>query len=375
MKKVAIVGAGPAGLRAAEVLAESGVSAVTVFDQRPSAGRKFLVAGRGGLNLTHSEPLAQFVTRYSAGPWERMLRVFGPEDLRVWAAGRGVETFVGTSGRVFPVEKQAARLLRRWIARLRELGVDFRVKNRLTAIRPGPLVGLQIDGAWHEFDAVILALGGASWPETGSDGSWPAMLTGHGISITPWQPANCGWEVDWPAEFLERFDGLPLKNLAVTAAGHRVRGELLITKYGLEGGALYQLGSRLRKMEKPLLEINFRPDATRPVSLERLPAPVRWLLKNRARGIQDVHSFPLPLQKPRPIDEAISSAGGVAWDELDETLQLYKAPGVFVCGEMIDWEGPTGGYLLQGCFTTATVAAQGAVARVAASVKPPATTG
>lgn len=360
MKKIAVVGAGTAGLRAAEVLAEAGSCSVTVFDQRPSAGRKFLIAGRGGLNLTHSEPLEKFMTRYSSGPWERMLRVFGPENLRAWAGALGAETFVGTSGRVFPMEKQAARLLRRWVAKLRELGVVFHVKNQLEAIYVGQRIGLQIDGIWHDFDAAILALGGASWPETGSDGLWPEILAAHGIKIAPWQPANCGWEVEWPSDFLEKFDGMPLKNLAVTADGHRVRGELLITKYGLEGGALYQLGSWLRAMEKPLVEIDFRPDSTRPVRIGRLPSAIRWLLENRA-GLADVHSFPLPLRGPRPVAEAISSAGGVAWEELDDALQLKKLPGVFVCGEMIDWEAPTGGYLLQGCFTTATMAARGVV--------------
>lgn len=361
VRRVAIVGAGPAGLRAAEVLAESGGCVATVFDQRPSGGRKFLVAGRGGLNLTHSEALEKFVTRYSAGPWERILNVFGPKELRAWAAALGVETFVGTSGRVFPMEKQAARLLRRWIAKLRELGVEFCVKSRLEAIRAGRPIGVQINEVWLEFDAVILALGGASWPETGSDGLWPAFLATHGIHITPWQPANCGWEIDWPAGFLEKFEGAPLKNLAVTASDQRVRGELLITKYGLEGGALYQLGARLRAMEKPCIEIDFRPDSARSVAIEKLAPAARWLLEN-SPGVQDAHVFPLSLKNPRPVAEAISCAGGITWDELDDSLQLRKCPGIFVCGEMIDWEAPTGGYLLQGCFTTATVAAFGALA-------------
>jgi uncharacterized flavoprotein (TIGR03862 family) len=383
--EVLVIGGGPAGLRAAELTSAAGFRTI-LADRMPSVGRKFLVAGKGGLNLTHSEPLEKFVTRYGDdGRWQSLLADFFPDDLRAWAEGLGIETFIGTSGRVFPTTKQAAPLLRRWIARLKEQKVDFRVRHEWTGLVPreGWDVSFRTpkgDAILHA-RAVVLALGGGSWPETGSNGSWTSILGNAGITITPLVPANCGYEVDWPANFLHESDGKPLKNIVATAGTESVAGELLVTKYGLEGGALYQLGRALRGMEKPLLTLDLKPAFSAQQLVDKLNAHSGASLDNAARawklspaakallGLCPVpsanalaalaKSFPLALRGPRPIDEAISSAGGVAWAELDEGLMLRRLPGVFCAGEMIDWEAPTGGYLLQGCFATATRAARG----------------
>jgi uncharacterized flavoprotein (TIGR03862 family) len=386
---VLIIGGGPAGLRAAEVANAAGAR-VVVCDAQRSVGRKFLIAGRGGLNLTHAEPVENFPARYVDEPdrWRDLLREFGPDDLRAWAAELGVETYVGTSGRVFPIGQKAAGLLRAWLRRLRASGVEFRSGSRLVGL------GREPDGWRAEFqtvdrkfslttDAIVLALGGASWPETGSDGTWPALLAAHGVDVAPWVPANCGWEVDWPPELLTRVEGLPLKNLTVRAGHESVSGELLITRHGLEGGAIYRLGRTLRSMKQPCLEIDLKPQLTVETMRKRV-ASLRdthdwfraWKLSTATialvesicpnngnddeRLIARVKNFTLPLRGPRPIAEAISSAGGVRWRELDESLMLRKLPGVFVAGEMIDWEAPTGGYLLQGCFATGTRAGRAA---------------
>ena len=263
---IVIVGGGPAGLRAAEIVSAAGRRTV-VADHKPSVGRKFLVAGRGGLNLTHSEPVENFPARYNdaTGLWSKLLADFSPDDLRAWAKDLGIETFVGTSGRVFPTTKQAAPLLRRWIERLRKQGVSFRARHALVGFQRAP------DGGWIvnfktatettaiEARAVVFALGGASWPQTGSDGAWVNIFAKAGIKITPLAPANCGWEVDWPAELLAEAEGQPLKNVVVRAGAESVAGELLITKYGLEGGALYQLGRTLRAMKAPVITIDLKP--------------------------------------------------------------------------------------------------------------------
>lgn len=354
-----VIGGGPAGLRAAEVASAAGVR-VIVADAQRSVGRKFLVAGRGGLNLTHGEPVENFPLRYRAEAerWKDLLGEFGPEDLRAWAASLGYETYVGTSGRVFPRGQKAGGLLRAWLRKLRASGVEFRTASRLVRLESGV--------ATFESDAIparaiVLALGGASWPETGSDGAWPPLLTAHGIEIAPWQPANCGWEVDWPNELLAQVEGMPLKNLTVTAGAESVSGELLITRYGLEGGALYRLGPVLRAMTEPKITIDLKPQLseeavrTRPLKL----SPAAQALVQTFRP-DSVKALTLALRGPRPIAEAISSAGGVRWHELDRDLMLRKVPGVFVAGEMIDWEAPTGGYLLQGCFATGTRAGRAA---------------
>jgi uncharacterized flavoprotein (TIGR03862 family) len=377
--KIAVIGGGPAGLRAAEVAATAGAD-VTLFDAKPSVGRKLLVAGRGGLNLTHGEDLSRFVTRY-AGPgqpegfWENLLASFTPADLREWAAGLGIETFEQRTGRVYPKEMKAAPLLRRWVERLRGLGVTFGMKHRWTGLKPGPPYELEfaIDEERRTFtaDAVILALGGASWPVTGSDGTWTSLLDSLGIGVNPLVPANCGWETPWPAEVLAIAEGQPLKNLVVRAGDHEAAGELMVTAYGLEGGALYQLGAALRAMPEPLIHIDFKPTFT----VEELARKGAWKLSPAAEAIlrcgvpsnispQDLaaraKACPVAFTGPRPIAEAISSAGGVRWNELDANLMLKKLPGVFVAGEMIDWEAPTGGYLMQGCFATGTLVGRAA---------------
>jgi uncharacterized flavoprotein (TIGR03862 family) len=409
---VLVIGGGPAGLRAAEVANAAG-SRVTVCDGQRSVGRKFLVAGRGGLNLTHGEPVENFPARFVDEPqrWRDLLEDFGPDDLRAWATELGVETYVGTSGRVFPRGQKAAGLLRAWLRRLRASGVQFRTGARFVglareankwraefrsqgaAVSKPPMQKNEaiwkspflVKGATGNFtvdaDTIVLALGGASWPETGSDGAWSAVLAAHGIEITPWQPANCGWEVDWPPALLSRAEGLPLKNLTVRAGEESVSGELLITAHGLEGGAIYRLGRTLRGMSEPSVAIDFKPQLTVEVLRERIanqPDAREWLRawklsagavalletispsEDREELLGRVKNFVLPLRGPRPILEAISSAGGVPWAELDENLRLRKLPGVFVAGEMIDWEAPTGGYLLQGCFATGTRAGHGA---------------
>ncbi len=397
-----VVGGGPAGLRAAEALVGDGLR-VALYEQKPSVGRKFLVAGKGGLNLTHSEAFEKFVERYGEElpRWRELLDGFGPAALRTWADGLGVETYVGTSGRVFPRGQQAAGLLRRWVSRLRTAGVAFHVCHRLETIAAERAVdgrralvfwetraGVAVDAAAR---VVVLALGGASWPRTGSDGAWPRMLPW--LRVKPWQAANCGWEIAWDPRVLGAAEGQPLKNIAATAGGRTVRGELLITRYGLEGGALYQLGRELRTMlPSAHLEIDFKPDLTEDSLLQKWPVRAtdwpeisrRWKLGPAARALLELQGsspgapdrialarrikhFSLPLLGPRPVEEAISSAGGVAWEEIDGSLMLRRLPGVFVAGEMIDWEAPTGGYLLQGCFATGTRAGQAALRWLAAA--------
>ena len=402
---VLVIGGGPAGLRAAVVARAAGAD-VILCDAQRSVGHKFLVAGRGGLNLTHGESVENFPTRYGAeaARWSALLSEFGPADLQAWATELGVETYVGSSGRIFPRGQKAAGLLRAWVARLRAAGVRIQLEARLHSMTPEA-------GGWRaEFcrpsspdaaedsltkrkgeqasiagRAVVLAMGGASWPDTGSDGAWPALLARHEIEITPWAPANCGWNVNWPLALLERAEGLPLKNLAVKADAESVSGELLITRYGIEGGAIYRLGPILRAMKEPVITLDLKPQLSADALRERLAQtthPQAWtkaIKLNPAamalvelfhgdaptdpdRFVALVKNFTLPLRGPRPIAEAISSAGGIAWRELDDALMLRKLPGLFAAGEMIDWEAPTGGYLLQGCFTTGTRAGRGAAA-------------
>jgi uncharacterized flavoprotein (TIGR03862 family) len=396
---LAIVGAGPAGLKAAETAAQGGAS-VTIFEGKPSAGRKFLVAGHGGLNLTHSEDLEPFAKRYRGGCtevfWKSLLREFGNQELKSWADGLGIETFIGTSGRVFPKEFKAAPLLRRWIERLRSQGVNFKTRYYLKDITPTDgrfLLSFHHQNDYFEdsFDQIILALGGASWPETGSDAQWIPILERLGVKIAPFRPANCGWEVNWNTDILNFAEGHPLKNIEVTAGSKTIAGELLITRYGLEGGSLYQLGSMLREMEFPVLKLDLKPSFSAQELAEKiqygnikgkvdllLRAIKAWRL-SKAAGVllgslatplarntplalaEFAKSVAIHLTGPRPIAEAISSAGGVCFSELNEDLMVKSFPGLFVAGEMIDWEAPTGGYLLQGAFSTGTRAARGAL--------------
>lgn len=385
--QLAVIGGGPTGLRAAEVAAAAGVE-VVLFEAKPSAGRKFLVAGKGGLNLTHGEEMERFITRYS-GPdqpaeiWRDLLGEFDAAALRAWAADLGVDTFQATSGRVYPKALKAAPLLRRWIARLKSLGVRFEMNHRWSGLRPGtPQVLEFANGKTVEAGAVVFALGGGSWPQTGSDGGWIAAFQKLGIACHPLVPANCGWEHPWPPEVLAAAEGAPLKNLRVSAGGSSVSGELLVTSYGLEGGAIYQLGSTLRSMTHPSIAIDFKPDFTHERLVSKMEsvrrnfleeARVRWKLSEAAIAIlakrersdasslaREVKHCAVDLTGPRPLAEAISSAGGVCWCELDDKLMLKRLPGLFLGGEMIDWEAPTGGYLMQGCFATGTRAGKAA---------------
>lgn len=389
--RLAVIGGGPAGLRAAEIAAARGLE-VTIFDAKRSTGRKLLVAGRGGLNLTHGEDFARFVSRYD-GPstpadfWQRVLEDFTPTMLREWAEELGVETFQQRTGRVYPREMKAAPLLRRWVERLRGAGVKFAMNHQWKGLVPGKPMELHFavpEGhAFHLTDTVVLALGGASWPVTGSDGTWVEPLRRLGIGVSDLEPANCGWECEWPPELLAIAEGQPLKNIAVRAGEQEATGELMVTAYGLEGGAIYQVGRTLRAMESPGLTIDFKPELTVADLLRKMESvrgdlaaacKERWRLSDAAHAVLTTRigevsleelagrakACPVAFTRPRPIDEAISSAGGVKWEELDENLMLRKLSGVFVAGEMIDWEAPTGGYLMQGCFATGTLAGRAA---------------
>ncbi|MDE0825823.1 MAG: TIGR03862 family flavoprotein [Akkermansiaceae bacterium] len=392
--RIAIIGGGPAGLRAAE-LASEGDSSVTLFDAKRSVGRKFLVAGKGGLNLTNAEPLNEFAKRFHGpdqppGFWEKALAGFTNDQIRAWAARLDVGTFAARNGRVYPKALKAAPLLRRWVQRLKEQSVQFHVNHRLRAITPGTPHTLTFDTPDGEVtataDTIILGLGGGSWPNTGSDGAWTETLDAVGIATNPLSPANCGWNVDWPEGFIEKHEATPLKNLLLHASGKDSVGELIISRTGLEGGPLYALGPALRSMEQPSLIIDFKPTFTLGKLLAKMEsarrnflheAQLRWKLPPAACDLIEathgpiesaeqlaplVKAYPLSLSGARPLAEAISSAGGVSWSELDENLMLRKLPGIFLAGEMIDWEAPTGGYLIQGCFSTGTLAAQSALA-------------
>jgi uncharacterized flavoprotein (TIGR03862 family) len=396
-RSIAVIGGGPAGLRAAEVAAEGG-ALVTVYDAMRSVGRKFLVAGKSGLNLTNAEALDAFHSRYHGGGfptelWHRILYQFDNRALREWALGLGIETFEANSGKVFPTAVdgtiRAAPLLRRWIERLRRLGVVVKTRHRWTGWNDEG--ALTFDSAGQSMarshDAVILALGGASWPQTGSTGEWTRLLKTAGVDVTALTAANCGWEVDWPPELLSEAEGLPMKNLAAIDGNDLHRGELRITRYGLEGPPLYRLGPALRSMPTPEIVIDFKPNQSIDELVRRLgkvkrnfvrEARRRWNIdpataallkylpnrgpwKNADQLAHELKRCRIPLTRPRPVAEAISSAGGIAWSELDDHLMIKRLPGVFVAGEMIDWEAPTGGYLLQGCFATGDWAGRAAI--------------
>jgi len=400
MPDVAVIGAGPAGLMAAERLAQGGAR-VTVFERMPSAGRKLLMAGRGGLNLTHSEPLEDFLARYGeAAPWlhDRIV-AFPPQALRAWCEALGQETFVGSSGRVFPKTMKASPLLRAWLRRLDTQGVALMLRHAWQGWdAEGYLIFETPDGMRRmTADAVVLALGGASWPKLGSDGAWMKEFERQGIAVAGFRPANCGFHVAWSEVFRDRFEGAPLKNVVLTHGDVRSRGDVVITRNGLEGGAIYPLSASLRDAidahGETALTIALRPDMSIDRLAEKLSAPrgkqslATFLRKAlglsppatallhesmRAEGralasltsqeiATRISALPLTLTGVAPLARAISSAGGILRDELDEHLMLRKLPGVFACGEMIDWEAPTGGYLLQGSFALGVAAGEGAL--------------
>jgi uncharacterized flavoprotein (TIGR03862 family) len=369
--KVDIIGAGPSGLMAAEVLAKGGGIKVRVIDHMASPARKFLMAGRGGLNLTHSEPLETFLGRYGAARefLEPAVRAFPPQALIAWCNGLGIETFVGSSGRVFPKTMKASPLLRAWLRRLDDLGVEIALKTRWMGGK--------------QSDAMILALGGASWPRLGSDAQWAGILESRGIKVNAFIPANCGVMIPWSGHFAERFAGTPLKRIAATSAGKTVRGEAVITRRGLEGGAVYALNRELRQSKE--LTLDLRPDLTLAAVEARLQRPrgkssqSTWLRKMtglapaaiallREAGVpataSAIKALTLTITGTDALTRAISSAGGVALSGIDSNFELKAWPGVYAVGEMLDWEAPTGGYLLQACFSTAVAAARACLDRM-----------
>jgi uncharacterized flavoprotein (TIGR03862 family) len=401
MKRVAVIGGGPAGLMAAERLAGTGVT-VTVYDRMASVGRKFLLAGRGGLNLTHSEPLKDFLGRYSP-PNEQLraaIEVFPPERVRAWCEALGQETFVGSSGRVFPKAMKASPLLRAWLRRLQGEGVTFAMRHRFIGWQDGALALARPDGTTvtDTPDATVLALGGASWPRLGSDGGWVAALAGAGVAVAPLRPSNCGFLAPWSEPFRNRRAGAPLKRIALSLGERTVRGEAVITADGIEGGAIYALSAPLREAimthGEAILSIDLRPDVAEADLAARIargrgkeslssslrktaklsPAAIDLLREAAVHKSIRLGELPPPeiarLVKAAPvrligiagITRAISTAGGVALAEIDDNFMLRKLPGVFVAGEMFDWEAPTGGYLLQASFATGFAAAGGAIA-------------
>ncbi|WP_448190438.1 NAD(P)/FAD-dependent oxidoreductase [Azospirillum sp. sgz301742] len=399
---VAVIGAGPAGLMAAETMAATGLS-VAVFEHMPTPARKLLLAGRGGLNLTHSEPLESFVGRYGdrAAFFAGCLADFAPADLRAWAAGLGVETFVGSSGRVFPTGMKASTLVRAWLRRLGGLGVTLHARHRwLGWGEDGALRFTRADGEAVSVTAraVVLALGGASWPRTGSDGAWTEILAARGVDVAPLRPSNMGFEVPWSEHLRTRHAGEPVKSVTLSFGERRLKGEFVITETGIEGGAVYALSAPVRDaIERDgwaTLTLDLMPDRREDELRKRLRergaeslstflkkalnlTGVRATLLREFTPVADlsdpaalarhIKGLAIPLTGVRPIERAISSAGGVRFDAVDGRLMLTRLPGVFVAGEMLDWEAPTGGYLLQGCFATGVRAGKGVVAYVGAA--------
>jgi len=424
-KTVAIIGGGPAGLMAAEMLSQRGVR-VDVYDSMSSLGRKFLLAGKSGLNLTHSEPFEKFVSRYGTKreEVEKWLKEFTPDDLREWARGLGVETFVGTSGRVFPKEIKASPLLRKWLKRLDEAGVKFYLRHRWNGVIAQGGVPTAEDGDRSKIkeggngnlaagdggksmiqfetpdgiktvhaDAVVLALGGGSWARLGSDGAWTSWLSQSGVRVEALKPSNCGFDVAWSTHFKEKFDGQPIKSVVLNFGSFRQQGEFIVTREGVEGSLIYAASSWMRdeilSNGKAVMRLDLAPDKTEAQLVEKLSKPrgSRSMASHleKTLGIKGVKAgllrefvpktefekmerlafyikqLSVPLTATRPLDEAISSAGGVTFDSLDANLMLKKLPSVFCAGEMLDWEAPTGGYLLTACFASGRVAGNGAM--------------
>ncbi len=397
---IAIIGGGPAGLMAAETISQAGLP-VHLYEALPSLGRKFLRAGVGGLNLTHSEPLEQFISRYSqAERLEPILRAFGPCEMIQWANSLGFETFTGSSGRVFPVGMKASPLLRAWLQRLTYAGVVFHPNHKWVGFTDSNLQHREMPEAivfdtpnglrTIQAEAVLLALGGGSWPKLGATGGWIPILEARGVPVAPLRPANCGFNAAWSPFFREKFDGAPLKAVTISFGGTTKQGEFIVTREGVEGSLIYSFSAPIReeiqKNGQAVIFLDLAPDWTAEKLVNRLKNPrgSRSMGSHleKAVGFKGVKtallweflpretfndpeslamamkSLPLPLLSPRPLAEAISSAGGIRFESLDERLMLKALPGVFCAGEMLDWEAPTGGYLLTGCMSTARWAAQ-----------------
>ena len=394
IEDIVVIGAGPAGLMAADAALRAGAR-VRICEAMPTAGRKFLMAGRSGLNITHSEEFERFVARYgAAAPWLRpMLEAFSPADMRAFCAELGVETFVGSSGRVFPTAMKASPMLRSWLARLARLGATMSTRRRLAGIEAdGALRLIGPDGATTiRPRATILALGGASWPKLGSNGQWTDDLAAHGVRIVPFRPSNCAVEIAWSAPFLARNEGAAIKTAAFAHGGRSVRGEAVVTRRGLEGGPIYALaaaiGDEIAAGRRAEITLDLKPDLALDALVARLqrrrsgdslsnalrktlglsPAAAGLLREAFAAPATDaaelarrVKCCVLDVRAVAGLDRAISSAGGVALDELNEQMMLKKLPGLFVAGEMLDWDAPTGGYLLQASFATGAAAGKAA---------------
>lgn len=399
--KIVVVGGGPAGLMAAEAASRAGVE-VDLYDAMPSVGRKFLLAGKGGLNLTHSEPIESFLTRYGSRRVQLspIVRSFSPDAIREWASGLGIKTFVGTSHRVFPADMKAAPLLRLWLRRLRMSGVRFHVRHRWRGWDEDDRLRFETPSGERlvRADAVILALGGASWPKLGSDATWVPLLRERGVSIAQLRPANCGFDIHWSTHLKTKFAGCPVKSVAAQVTPldgtlYRQQGEFVITETGLEGGLIYAVSSYLRdrieQAGQTILTVDLAPDRTQARLMRDLSKPrgkrtMATHLQRQAgidgvksallrevfpkatfddpvRLAQAIKAVPLTLVAPRPLEEAISTAGGVSFEDLDDRLMIRRFPGVFCAGEMLDWEAPTGGYLLTACMATGYTAGAGAV--------------
>jgi uncharacterized flavoprotein (TIGR03862 family) len=394
-KTIAIIGGGPAGLMAAEVLSQGDVR-VDVYDSMPSLGRKFLMAGKSGLNLTHSEPYEKFITRYGdkRNQIETYLKNFTPDDLRAWAAELGVQTFVGTSGRVFPKEMKASPLLRAWLKRLQDGGVNFHTRHNWKGWQNDSLIFDSPEGEIKiRPDATVLALGGASWPKLGSRGEWTSWLEQAGVKVEPFRPSNCGFLVNWSKHFSEKFHGHPIKSVVLSFEDFKLQGEFIVTKTGVEGSLIYAASSRLRdalqSMGSAALSLDLAPDSSREKLIAAMARPrgsrsitshierttglkgvkigllYEFVSKEGFANIETladaVKALRIPLIATSPIEKAISSAGGINFEELDENLMLKKMRGVFCAGEMLDWEAPTGGYLLSACLATGRGAGKGAL--------------
>ncbi len=398
---ISVIGGGPAGLMAAEYLADQGLS-VDVYEAKPAVLRKFLVAGKGGLNLTRNEDFETFLSKYGpkTGKLEPFLLIFGPTQIRAWVHTLGFETFVGSSGKVFPQDMQAVTLRLAWIQRLKQLGVRFHISHRWLGWDEKKNLIFQTPSGMIKThtDAVILAMGGASWPKTGSDGSWVKILQQQGFTISPLKPANCGFDVKWSEHFRDRFQGTPLKTVLINfqpthgQTRHQL-GEFLITHYGVEGSLIYTFSAAIRdeilEFGKAVIHLDIAPNSSvdqletrlsRPrgsrslsshiekcIGIRGVKAGLLWeflphsIFEDPKMLASAIKALPIPLLAPRPIEEAISTAGGVRFEDLDDHLMLKKLPGVFCAGEMLDWEAPTGGYLLTACFSTGLAAARGVV--------------